>query len=49
MDMEMEKTLKKIRRQIVQKDKKQWRMLQSIDLAIDHITSGAGIAEGEAP
>jgi len=49
LDMEMEKTLKKIRRQIVQKDKKQWRMLQSIDLAIDHITSGAGIAEGEAP
>jgi hypothetical protein len=43
--MKTEKTLEKIRHQIVQKDKRQRRMLQCIDLAIERITTGAGIAQ----
>jgi len=43
--METEKALEKIHRQIVQKDKRQRRMLQCIDLAIERIATGAGITE----
>ena len=43
--METERALEKIRRRIVQKDKRQRRMLQCIDLAIERIATGAGITE----
>lgn len=43
--MKTENALEKIHRQIVQKDKRQRRMLQCIDLAIERIATGAGITE----
>jgi len=45
LDTKTEKTLEKIRRQIVQQDKRRRRMLQYFDLAIERITTGASIAE----
>ena len=42
---EVEKALEKIRRQIEQRDKRQRRLLQCIDLAIEHIASGASVVE----
>jgi len=45
LDNKTERTLEKIRRQIVQQDKRQRRMLQYFDLAIERITTGASIAE----
>ena len=43
--MKVEKSLEKIRRHIEQKDKRQRRLLQCIELAIEHIGSGASIVE----
>ena len=43
--METEKVLEKIRRQIVQKDNAQRRMVLCVDLAIERITTGVRIAE----
>jgi len=43
--MKVEKTLEKIRRHIEQKDKRQRRLLQCIDLAIEHISTGASVGE----
>ena len=40
-----EKKLTKIRREIVQSDKRQRRVLQCIELAIERITTGMSIAE----
>jgi len=40
-----EKKLTKIRREIVQRDKRQRRLLQCIELAIERITTGMSIAE----
>ena len=40
-----EKRLAKIRREIVQSDKRQRRVLQCIELAIERITTGMSIAE----
>ena len=45
LDTKTEKTLEKIRRQIVQQDKRRRRMLQYFDLAIERITTGASIAQ----
>ena len=45
LDTKTEKSLEKIRRQIVQQDKRRRRMLQYFDLAIERITTGASIAE----
>jgi hypothetical protein len=45
LDTKTEKTLEKIRRQIMQQDKRRRRMLQYFDLAIERITTGASIAE----
>jgi len=43
--LKVEKRLEKVRRQIVQRDKRQRRMLQYIDLAIERLTTGAATAE----
>lgn len=40
-----EKKLAKMQREIVQRDKRLRRTLQSIDLAIEHIMTGMGMAE----
>jgi hypothetical protein len=43
--MKVEKALEKIRRDIEQRDKKQRRLLQCVELAIEHITTGASVVE----
>ena len=43
--MKVEKALAKIRRHIEQKDKRQRRLLLCIDLAIEHISTGASIVD----
>jgi transcriptional regulator GlxA family with amidase domain len=43
--MKVEKALEKIRRHIEQRDKKQRRLLQCIDLAIEHISTDASVME----
>jgi hypothetical protein len=43
--LKVEKQLEKIRRQIVQRDKRQRRTLKYIDLAIERLTTGAATAE----
>jgi hypothetical protein len=43
--MKVEKALEKIRRHIEQRDKRQRRLLQSLDLAIEHISTGASVVE----
>lgn len=43
--MKVEKALLKIRRRIEQRDKRQRRLVQCIDLAIEHITTGASVME----
>jgi hypothetical protein len=45
LDIKTEKSFEKIRRQIVQTDKRQRRMLQCIELAIERITTDASVAE----
>lgn len=45
LDIKTEKIFEKIRRQIVQTDKRQRRMLQCIELAIERITTDASVAE----
>jgi hypothetical protein len=41
----VEKKLAKIRREIVQRDRRQRRVLQCIELAIERITTGMSIAD----
>ena len=43
--MKVEKALEKIRRHIEQRDKRQRRLLQCIDLAIEHISTDASVVE----
>ena len=43
--IKVEKKLAKIRREIVQRDKRQRRALECIELAIERITTGMSIAE----
>ena len=43
--LNLDKRLEKIRDRILQKDKRQRRMLLSIDLAIERITTGAAITD----
>ena len=45
LDIRTEKIFEKIRRHIVQTDKRQRRMLQCIELAIERITTDASVAE----
>ena len=45
LDIKTEKIFEKIRRHIVQTDKRQRRMLQCIELAIERITTDASVAE----
>ena len=45
--IKVEKKLAKIRREIVQRDKRQRRALECIELAIERITTGMSIAELE--
>jgi len=43
--MKVEKALAKIRSRIEQKDKRQRRLLQCINLAIEHISTGASVVD----